>query len=314
MGSVQTADLRFSRDGAHLIVWDGPITCQIQILQLHFGQRLVRYVRQVALFQPYPSGSAPGVSALTLSPNKQYILAGFHDEKVRIINSLSWRELFAFDHSWGELTEMNSSDILNIYKEQDSPDGIFYEALSRPYTVPRLPLQDQAPGVGLGKVANRGVSRIEVSHDSRFAATKCLTSPRCVWIWDLVEMSLNSLLVQSGEIADLRWNPHSHNLNICSGANRLFLWSPKGASVCQVPTATSTIVTQKTSRAQAASVANARGVPGNPPVFAQSGASAAARGTTKIQLDLQVGQLRWNPNGSSFAAIDKAQLVFVYPQ
>ena len=43
-----------------------------------------------------------------------------------MINSLSWRELFSFDHSWEELTEVNSSDILNIYKEQDSAEGIFY--------------------------------------------------------------------------------------------------------------------------------------------------------------------------------------------
>ena len=167
--------------------------------------------------------------------------------------------------------------------------------------------------MGIGQVARRGISKIEVSHDSRFAATKCLTSPKCVWIWDLVEMSLNSLLVQNNEIADLKWNPNSHNLNICSGANRLFLWSPKGASVCQVPTATSTIVKQQTSRAQAANASNQR-IPGNAPVFAQSNASAASRGTTKIQLDLQVNNIRWNPNGSSFAAIDKAQLVFVYPQ
>ena len=45
VGTSQTADVRFSRDGAHLIVWDNPITCQIQILQIAFGQRLVRYVR-----------------------------------------------------------------------------------------------------------------------------------------------------------------------------------------------------------------------------------------------------------------------------
>ena len=79
---------------------------------------------------------------------------------------MSWRELFAFDHSWEELTEMNSSDILNIYKEQDSAEGVFYQALSRPYNVPRIPLQDQAPGVGIGKVAKRGISKIEVSWDS----------------------------------------------------------------------------------------------------------------------------------------------------
>ena len=77
-----------------------------------------------------------------------------------MINSLSWRELFAFDHSWEELTEVNSSDILNIYREQDSPDGVYYQALSRPFRVPRIPLQDQNPGVGIGNVAKRGISKI----------------------------------------------------------------------------------------------------------------------------------------------------------
>ena len=27
-----------------------------------------------------------------------------------------------------------------------------------------------------------------------------------------------------------------------------------------------------------------------------------------------MGKIKWNPNGLSFAAVDKAQLVFVYPQ
>jgi len=88
------------------------------------------------------------------------------------------------------------------------------------------------PAVGLGQLAKRGITKIEVSYDSRFAATKCETSPRCVWVWDLIEMSLNSIMVQGKEIYDMKWSPRSHNLNICTGANRLFLWSPKGASVC----------------------------------------------------------------------------------
>ena len=32
LGSNQTADVKFSRDGAHLIVWDDPVQCSIQIL------------------------------------------------------------------------------------------------------------------------------------------------------------------------------------------------------------------------------------------------------------------------------------------
>lgn len=71
----------------------------------------------MASLEPYPTGSALGVSSLALSPNKQYILAGYFDEKLRIVNCLSWQELFAFDHSLAQLTEFNSSEILNIYKE-----------------------------------------------------------------------------------------------------------------------------------------------------------------------------------------------------
>ena len=65
-------------------------------------------------------------------------MAGYYDEKLRLFNGLSWSELFTFDHSSTELTDLNSSDVLNIYKEADSKEGVFYEALQRPYKVPRL--------------------------------------------------------------------------------------------------------------------------------------------------------------------------------
>lgn len=83
---------------------------------------------------------------------------------------------------------------------------------------------------------------VESSFDARFVATKSESCPKCVWVWDTKDMSLNSLLVQESEIADMAWSPASHNLNISTKQNRLFLWSPKGASVCQVPAATSQLV------------------------------------------------------------------------
>lgn len=57
---------------------------------------------------------------------------------MRMYNTLSWREMFAFDHSLEELTDFNSSEVLNIYLENDSVDGIYYEALNRPFKVPRI--------------------------------------------------------------------------------------------------------------------------------------------------------------------------------
>jgi hypothetical protein len=57
---------------------------------------------------------------------------------------LSWRELFAFDHSIEELNEFNTPDIVNIYAEADTKDqhgsGTFYKAMGRPFQLPILSL------------------------------------------------------------------------------------------------------------------------------------------------------------------------------
>lgn len=64
------------------------------------------------------------------------------------------------------------------------------------------------------------------------------------------------------------WAQGAPKLIIGTGDKKIFIWSPKGASVCQIP----------------------------------------------IERDnFEVGSLKWNPNGSSFAVEDKLGLVFAYP-
>ena len=66
--------------------------------------------------------------------------------------------------------------------------------MARPFEIPVLNLHQQAPST-VDSLPNRGVSLITVSFDSRYAASKDESSPQIVWIWDLVELSLNSVLV-----------------------------------------------------------------------------------------------------------------------
>ena len=160
------------------------------------------------------------------------------------------------------LTVGNTDELLNIYKETESNEGIFYQALHRPFN---LPLASKL----------RGISLLAVSFDGNYAATKADSQPNCVFVWDLGDLTLNSVVLQQNEITDIKWCPRIGNLNICTkDANRLFLWSPKGASVCQVPVSTG-----------------------------QSGNG-----------EFVITSVKWNPNGQSFAAFDRASLVFVFPQ
>jgi hypothetical protein len=56
-----------------------------------------------------------------------------------MMNTLSWKEVFAFDHSLLELNDNNTSSELNIYVESETKDdGPLYEAVSKPFTIERL--------------------------------------------------------------------------------------------------------------------------------------------------------------------------------
>jgi WD40 repeat protein len=79
------------------------------------------------------------------------------------------------------------------------------------------------------------VSKIKISPDSNFAASINEQTPTLVWVWDLVKMQLNSLIVQKESVKDISWSPNTLNLNISSSDAKIFLWSLRGASVCMVP-------------------------------------------------------------------------------
>ena len=55
-----------------------------------------------------------------------------------MISTLSWKEVFAFDHgrNFDNLDDGNSSVDLNIYVENETiDDGPLYEAVSKPYKI-----------------------------------------------------------------------------------------------------------------------------------------------------------------------------------
>lgn len=130
-------DLKFSRDGSHIIAWDSPLNAKVQVFKIFGNSRKILAVQSTAALMPEEIAPSKSVGVVEVNRNRSFVFVGHFDEHMRMYNTLSWREMFAFDHSLPELTEFNSSEILNIYYENESPDGIYYEALNRPFKVPR---------------------------------------------------------------------------------------------------------------------------------------------------------------------------------
>jgi WD40 repeat protein len=230
-------DLMFTQDGNHLIVWESPIKNNIQIYQIVFSPDGILDIQMIDQIQPYDSNKCLGVRELQMAPNKQYLMAGYCDQRCRMISTLSWKEVFAFNHSLEELTDENSSTDVNIYVESETPEeGPLYEAVAKPYKLDRLSQAQISPIQKETDLPKVGVSKISMSFDSVYLATVNEQCPTYVWIWDMVKCQLNSLIQQREPVKDICWAPSCQNLNISSSNNKIFLWSLRGASVCQVPT------------------------------------------------------------------------------
>lgn len=132
-------DLMFTQDGNHLIVWESPIKNSIQIYQIIFNTEGIDSIQMVENIRPYDSSSCLGVRRLVMAPNKQFIVSGHCDQKCRMISTLSWKEVFTFNHSLEELNEENTSAEVNIYIESETlEDGPLYEAVGMPFKIEKL--------------------------------------------------------------------------------------------------------------------------------------------------------------------------------
>lgn len=80
-----------------------------------------------------------------------------------------------------------------------------------------------------------GVSILEWSYDSVYLATKCETMPTAVWIWDTTTLSLHTVLIHQNNVKSLKFAPHSLQLLIGTGQQRVHMWTPHGSCIVALP-------------------------------------------------------------------------------
>ena len=86
--TLDLADLAWSKDDTAIIVWDNPIEWRI----------LVYSATQGLIAKHIPYENALGFRTIKFSLNGQFMAAGSYDEKVRLYNHISWKEITEFEH------------------------------------------------------------------------------------------------------------------------------------------------------------------------------------------------------------------------
>jgi WD40 repeat protein len=233
VASVDLEDLKWSPNSQVLCVIDTVLQYQV-LLYSAAGAHL-------QTFRPYDN--ALGVKTLGWHPHSHLLCIGSYDERVRVLNSLTWQRLAEITHP-PTVRASFSEDAVVWVEPAPKParptaaaaarDGALpiasgYVAQRLPVDVPtQRPNPDKANpmvGVGLLKWARSG----------KFLATRNDNMPTALWVWDGETLLLHSLLLQRGGVTDAAWHPSAPLLAIATGGSAVYLWSPHGCRVAPLP-------------------------------------------------------------------------------
>lgn len=198
-----------------------------------------------------------GVRSCTWSPDGRLLAIASYDNRIRIFCSQFWSLVHDIDH----VAALYESDPVtcraHVYNEDNvetSPDAELETRLAlemggatvgvsldqtkyvtvneRPVYLDFAKPDHKKPSSGNIRV---GVSMIKWSCDGRYIASKCENLPTTVWIWDIAQVQLISLLVHTESIKELCWDPLLPRLAMVTGGASVYIWSPLGALVARIP-------------------------------------------------------------------------------
>ncbi|XP_073327003.1 WD repeat-containing protein WRAP73 [Pagrus major] len=229
------AGLEWSPNGCVLAVWDSCLEYKVLLYSLDG--------RLLSTYSAYEWSL--GVKSVTWSPSSQFLAIGSYDEKVRILNHITWKKITQFEHP----ATINNTKAV-VYKEVERRPAVGGDDLSlhnitigttlfntqSKYEICPLPVQIPVvkpdPDRANPKI---GVATLAFSSDSRYLATKNDNMASVVWVWDMQNMSLEAVLEQTSAVRCFQWDPRRPRLALCTGNSKLYLWSPAGCVSVEVP-------------------------------------------------------------------------------
>ncbi|CAL8252237.1 unnamed protein product [Arctogadus glacialis] len=229
------AGLEWSPNGCVLAVWDSCLEYKVLLYSLDG--------RLLSSFSAYEWSL--GIKSLAWSPSSQFLAIGSFDEKVRILNHITWKKITEFEHP---ATICSPKTV--VYKEVEKRPALSIQDLSShsvssvspllavqsKYEISQPPFQIPVVKPDLDRANPKvGVSSLAFSADSRYLATKNDNMASVVWVWDMQKMSLEAVLEQTAAVRCFQWDPRRPRLALCTGTPRLYLWSPAGSVSVQVP-------------------------------------------------------------------------------
>lgn len=212
--AVETSDaqgLQWSPDGKWLAIWDSAVDYKVLIYTCD-GRLLKTY-------SAYEIGL--GVKTVQWSPDGDYLAIGSYDNKVRLLNNLTFSPVIHLSH-----TSTIKSENTAVWRQVTTNSVMRYDLADQPISPPQMKSMTNEVNPKLG------VGVLSFSPDGAFIATRSDNMPTTLWIWSLREMSPIAVLIHAHIIKTVQWHPHEVGQIVltCQSDsilqnNAIYLWS-----------------------------------------------------------------------------------------
>eukprot|EP01134_Creolimax_fragrantissima_P002208 CFRG2208T1 len=170
-------------------------------------------------------GQSLGVKCVQWAPDGSMVAVGTYDGSLTVINTLTWKRLWAVKHN-GEYSGAEAFIFIEEkVREDNQPPKRRYRTHTEEYELTKMMVDESSPTTGVGMIS--------ISPDSRFLASRCDDKANALCVWSIESFELVAVLIQLEPILHFSWRPHRGcvELAVSTGTGHVYMWSPEGTSV-----------------------------------------------------------------------------------
>ncbi|KAF8973707.1 WD repeat-containing protein 8 [Flammula alnicola] len=199
------ASFSLSPTGNHIAVWEGPLEYKLHVVTL----------------------TGDILTSVAWHPSGVFLALGGWDDKIRILDSLSWSDVAILELS----TRLSTN--LNIWREPskwlETTEGrgfLSYDRLQGPQVLSTVRADPTKPN------PKSGVAQMDWNLTGSLLLVRFDNVPTAVYLFDFPSSrekfmpKLRTVLIHSQSVLHARWNPvRKGSLALCCGSQSVYIWS-----------------------------------------------------------------------------------------
>mmetsp|Transcript_59957 Transcript_59957/g.111165 ORF Transcript_59957/g.111165 Transcript_59957/m.111165 type:complete len:446 (-) Transcript_59957:63-1400(-) len=214
-------DVVWIQSGAKLslLLWERPASAP-RLVWYSLGGEMVGQVEHCGLLR----------SAI-LAPSARMLAVGCIDGQIHLVGTAAQKVLAKFEHNLPACIAVDD-EVSVLRQSQEASAYEHSNAASTKVLVEKS--SAEACKVDSDGTPCIGVANMLWSPDERYLATQHEAMPSAVWIWDIGQLRLHTLLLHDTSVRSISWDPTLHNgprLAVSTSGPQLFLWAAEGGAV-----------------------------------------------------------------------------------